>query len=187
MDDIQIVELYFARNENAISETQQKYGKYCHYIAYHILQDNSDAEECVNDTYLQAWNVIPPVKPCKLAPFLGKITRNLSLNRRAEKSAQKRGRGQCALALDELAECIPDADTDGTAMTDEIVLRDAVNRFLRTLPENAMIVFLQRYWYFADIREIADYRNMSENAVKVLLFRVRKKFKQFLEKEGIVL
>jgi DNA-directed RNA polymerase specialized sigma24 family protein len=108
MDDSKIVELFFDRSELAISETSKKYGRYCHYIAYNILRNNKDAEECVNDTYLRAWNSIPPKRPNKLQTYLGKITRNLALNMLEKLTAQKRGKGQIPLVLDELGECIPD-------------------------------------------------------------------------------
>ena len=185
MDDRRIVELYWQRSETAIAETQIKYGKYCHYIAYNILSDDSDAEECVNDTYLKAWESMPPHKPTKLSTFLGKITRHLALNRREAQNAVKRGAGTVPVALDELAECI--ADTETGDPTDEIALRGALNRFLRALPEETMIVFLQRYWYFSSVREIAANRGISETNVKVMLHRARGKLKSFLEKEGIII
>ena len=184
MDDKQIVDLYFERNEAAIKETEQKYGKYCYAIAYNILQDRGDSEECVNDTYLNAWNARPPQRPNRLATFLGRITRNLSLNRYAQKTAEKRGGHATELALDELAECIPSGEGDPT---DELALREAINRFLRELPRVSRVVFLQRYWYFRPIKAIAADANMSENAVKVMLHRVRERFLHFLEKEGIAL
>ena len=184
MDDQQIVALYFARNEDAIKETERKYGRYCHAIAYNILQDHGDSEECVNDTYLNAWNAMPPQKPSRLATFLGRITRNLSLNRYAQKNAEKRGGHTTELALDELAECIPSGEGDPT---DELVLREAINRFLRELPHVSRVVFLQRYWYFRPIKAIAADADMSENAVKVMLHRVRERFRAHLEKEGITL
>ena len=184
MDDRRIVELYWQRSEAAIAETQTKYGKYCHYIAYNILSDDGDAEECVNDTYLKAWESMPPHKPTKLSTFLGKITRHLALNRREAQNAAKRGAGTVPVALDELTECIADNETGDP--TDEIVLKGALNRFLRALPEETMIVFLQRYWYFASVKEIAANRSMSEANVKVILHRARGKLKLFLEKEGII-
>ena len=185
MDDRRIVELYWQRSEAAIAETQTKYGKYCHYIAYNILSDDGDAEECVNDTYLKAWDSMPPHKPTKLSTFLGKITRNLALNRLEAQKAAKRGAGVVPIALDELIECITDNETSDP--TDEIALRGALNRFLRALPEETMIVFLQRYWYFASVKEIAANRGISETNVKVILHRARGKLKSFLEKEGIII
>lgn len=184
MDDNLIVELYWDRDERAIAETAAKYGKYCHMIAYNVLFDDLDAEECVSDTYLGAWNSMPPKKPSVLKAFLGKITRNLSLNRLEQNRARKRGGGIADAALDELAECVPAGEGDPT---DAIVLRDVLNGFLRALPEETMIVFLQRYWYFMPIREIARARKMGESRVKVLLHRARLRLKQILEREGIVL
>ena len=185
MEDTRIVALYWERSESAIAESERKYGKYCHCIAYNVLHDACDSEECVNDTWLQAWNSIPPSKPVKLSAFLGKITRNLALNRLEAARAKKRGEGHFPLILDELGECIP--DTSATDMTQEIALRSAINTFLRSLSEESMIVFLQRYFYCASIRDIAHNRKISEERVKVMLFRARGKFKRFLEKEGIVL
>ena len=185
MEDTRIVALYWERSESAIAESEQKYGKYCHTIAYNILHDTCDAEECVNDTWLRAWNSIPPAKPVKLSAFLGKITRNLALNRLEADRAQKRGEGHIPLVLDELEECIPDASAAN--MADEIALRGAINAFLRSLPEETMIVFLQRYWYFMPIAEIAVARKMGESRVKVLLHRARLRLKELLKKEGIVL
>lgn len=184
MEDRQIVELYFARNESAIRETENKYGKYCRYIAYNILRDQGDSEECVNDAYLKAWNEIPPKNPSRLSTFLGKITRNLALNRYERETAIKRGGYATVLALDELEGCISDCEGDPT---DELALKEAINRFLRSLPRESRIVFLQRYWYFRQIKEIAKDIDMSENAVKVMLHRTRERLKQFLEKEEILL
>lgn len=184
MEDKQIVDLYFARNESAIRETEKKYGKYCYYIAYNILRDQGDSEECVNDTYLNAWNAIPPKQPSRLSTFLGKITRHLALNRYERETAIKRGGYATVLALDELEACIPAVEGDPT---DELALKEAINRFLRSQPKESRIVFLQRYWYFRKIREIARDADMSENAVKVMLHRMRERFRQFLEKEGILI
>ncbi len=186
LEDTRIVELYWDRSESAIAESQNKYGTYCHCIAYNVLQDDSDAEECVNDTWLRAWESMPPQRPTGLAAFLGKITRNLALNRLEHNRAQKRGGYQTPLALDELAECVPDAAASADP-AEEIALRAAVNAFLRALPEETMIVFLQRYFYCSSIKDIARNRKIGENRVKVMLFRARGKFKRFLEKEGIVI
>lgn len=123
MDDSKIIELYMERSEQAISETSKKHGRYCHYIAYSILHNDEDSEECVNDTYLRAWNSIPPKRPSKLQTFLGKITRNLSLNKWEKLSAEKRGAGQTSLILDELSECIP-AEQDAVNTVENMVIRD---------------------------------------------------------------
>ncbi len=186
MDDSKIIELYMNRSEQAISETSKKYGKYCHYIAYSILQNDEDSEECVNDTYLRAWNSIPPNNPERLQTFLGKITRNLSLNKREKLSAEKRGGGQKLLILDELAECIP-ADGDTAQAIDNMVIRDAINRFLDGLPAETRKIFVRRYWYMSSVKEIADEYGLSQSKVNVTLFRTREKLKTELEKEGITL
>jgi RNA polymerase sigma-70 factor (ECF subfamily) len=185
MDDQQIVDLYWQRDEKAIDQTQKKYGKYCHTIAYAILHSHEDAEECVNDTYLRAWGAIPPAKPGRLSTFLGKITRNLSLDRYEKNTAQKRS-GPVELVLDELSECIPDADS-ALDPIDMIALGDAINAFLGGLPQKTRQIFLRRYWYMSPVKEIARDMGMSEGTVKVSLMRTRESFKAYLEKEGIVL
>lgn len=159
MEDKQIVDLYFARAEAAISETQKKYGRYCHYIAYNILYSDQDAEECVNDTYIKAWNAMPPHRPTQLSAFLGKITRNTALDRYAYMKAQKR--------------------------SGEVALKEAVNGFLRSLPAQTRVVFVRRYWYMSPVKEIARDYGMTVSNVKVTLLRTRNKFREYLEKEGI--
>ena len=144
MEDAAIVALYFERSEKAIEESQKKYGKYCYSIAFHILNNNEDTEECVNDTYLRAWESIPPNKPEKLSAYLGKITRNLALNRYHRENAQKRGDGRAALIFEELQGCLPNGES--TDVIGDLTLKEAINGFLRTLPEESMIVFLRRYF-----------------------------------------
>ena len=183
MDDKQIVALYWERSENAIAETQKKYGKYCRAIAASILSSELDAEECVNDTYLRAWQSMPPHKPSRLSTFLGKITRNLALNRYAHDRAQKR-KGEVELALEELAEVLPDPSSQGSP-AEELVLRDAINRFVGSLSRQSRVIFVRRYFYLCPIKEIAKGMGLSENAVKVTLSRTRNKFRIYLEKEGI--
>ena len=186
MDDIKIIELYWNRSENALAETSKKYSRYCHHISFNILHNNQDAEECVGDTYLRAWNAMPPQSPNRLSTFLGKITRNLSLNRYKQYGAEKRGLGQTELVLSELEDCIPSmADVEQT--TDEIVLVEAINTFLATLPREKCIVFVRRYWYLSAINEIALQYDMSESKVKSMLFRTRNELKLYLEKEGIII
>ena len=186
MDDIQIIELYHERSETAISETAKKYGKYCYTIAYHILYNEQDSEECVSDTYLRTWEVIPPQYPNKFSAFLGKITRNLALNRYRYYVSQKRGRGQVTLALEELQECVPASDSI-ERVVEEKYLIEIMNRFLHDLHKEKRMIFLRRYWYLSSIQEIAADYGMSESKVKMTLFRVRNKLKQVLEKEGIAL
>jgi RNA polymerase sigma-70 factor (ECF subfamily) len=186
MDDQQIIDLYWARSENAISETAKKYGKYCHAIAYHILHNDEDSEECVNDTYLNAWEAMPPHRPHRLSAFLGKITRNLSLDRYKRLAAEKRGSGQVPLALNELLECVPTADST-EKVVDDLALTESLNRFLGTLSVDSRKIFLRRYWYLIPVKEIAADFSISESKVKMSLLRSRKELKQFLEKEGITL
>ena len=182
MEDQKIVELYWERSETAIAETQKKYGKYCHYIAYNILNSNPDAEECVNDTYLKTWEAIPPAKPRLFKSFIGRITRNLALDRYDREHALKR-RGNTDLILDEIGECVP--EDDGREMSEEIALRDAINGFLESLPEETRKIIMRRYWYLSPVAHIAGDLGLSESNVKVILMRTRKKFKAYLEKEDI--
>lgn len=182
MEDQQIVDLYFARSESAITETDRKYGRYCHSIAYNILEDHEDAEEIVNDTYLKAWNTIPPNRPDPLKPYVGMISRHLSLDRYEEYHTQKRG-GQVPLVLEELAECIPDNDSRED-IGESFALKDALARFIRSLPDKTQMIFLRRYWYASSVTEIAEEYGMRENSVNVLLHRTRKKLKDHLQKEG---
>ncbi len=184
MEDNQIVDLYWARSEQAISETSNKYGHYCYYIAYNILHSKEDSEECVNDTYLNAWNAMPDQRPNILSAFLGKITRNLSLQRWEKYTAQKRGAGQVPLALDELQDCIPATDkTDH--IVDDLMLADLLNRFLASLTAEKRIIFMRRYWYLCPVAEIASDFAISESKVKMSLLRSRNELKLLLTKEGI--
>ncbi len=186
MEDKKIIQLFFERSETAISETAEKYGKLCHNIAYNILYNEEDSEECVNDTYMKAWEVIPPQIPEKLAAFLGKITRNLAISKYRYNSSQKRGSGQVAFALEELAECIPDKNSTEQAISDKLFV-EQLNAFLAELPTEKRKVFMQRYWYMRPISEIAEDFSISESKVKMILHRTRNKLKEFLEKEGIIL
>lgn len=186
MDDEKIVDLYWKRSEIAITETSNKYGKYCQFIAYNILQNHEDSSECVSDTYLKAWESMPPHRPNRLSTFLGKITRNLSLNRYEKNMTQKRGLGQIPLVLDELEECIPSGSNMEFA-TDDIVLEEALNKFLSEMTPENRIIFVQRYWYLSSIKDIASEHKFSESKVKMILFRSRNDFRLSLEKEGIEL
>lgn len=183
MEDEKIVDLYWLRSERAIAETASKYGAYCHTIARNILSSREDSEECVNDTYLRAWNSMPQHRPPMLKPFLGRITRNLALNRHKALTADKRSPGQMPLALDELRECVP--DTDAADITDELALAEALNRFLASLPAIHRKIFMRRYWYLCSVREIAAACGMGESRVKMSLLRSRKKLKVQLETDGI--
>ncbi len=186
MDDCDIVELFFDRSEQAILETGKKYGRYCHTIAYNILRNKEDVEECVNDTYLRAWNSIPPKRPNRLQTYLGKITRNLALNKLEQSTALKRGKGQVPLVLDELAECIPDTKSS-TDIVEDMYVKELLDRFLDALPTETRIIFIRRYWYMSSVKDIAREYKLTESNVTVTLFRTRKKLKEFLEKEGCYL
>ena len=185
MKDEQIIALYFERSENALSASAQKYGKYCHSIAYSILSSHEDAEECVNDTWLAAWQSIPPQRPRLLSSFFGKITRNKAIDRLSGQMALKRNAKVLPL-LEELAETLPDHEAEA-ALLDEIVLKDTLNRFLHSLPETERNIFLQRYFYCRDVKEIAAEFSLDENRVSVLLYRCRKALKAYLEVCGIFL
>ena len=152
MEDKQIIDLYWARSETAISETSSKYGRYCHSIAFNILRSHEDSEECVNDTFFNAWNAIPPQRPNKLSAFLGTIARNLALNRWEQYNTEKRGLGQVPLVLEELHDCIP-ALENAEQVADDITLTEILNRFLSSLPKDRRKIFMRRYWYMDTIKE----------------------------------
>ena len=183
MEDAGIIDLYWARNQRAIYETRVKYGPYLKRVAVNVLSDDEDAEECVNDTYLGAWNAMPPTRPAVLRVFLGKIARRISLNRMRERLAYKRGGGEAALVLEELQECIPDgSDTEKTV--EAKLLGRALDHFLETVPERQRAIFVRRYWHMEPIHEIAKAAGMTEGAVKTSLHRTREKLRDFLRKEG---
>ncbi len=181
MQDNDIVALYWARKECAITETQAKYGRYCHFIACRILENDADAEEIVNDTYLKLWNTIPPNRPEILRSYVGMICRQLSFNAFQAKNAQKRS-GQTTLVLEELSECIPDGE-GGADIGESLALRDALNKFLWSLPDKTRDIFLRRYWYSCPLSQIARAHGMTETHIRVLLFHTRNKLKKFLSKE----
>ena len=183
MEDSQIISLYWQRNADAIKETNIKYGSYCYAIAYNILCNAEDSEECVNDTWLSAWNAMPPQKPCKLQMFLAKITRNLSFNRFHARSAQKRGGGEIILVLEELAECLA-GDKNVEREYEAKELAQCIRLFIRALPEREGNVFVRRYFFTEPVWEIAKRYNLTENNVTVILSRTRKKLKKHLTKEG---
>lgn len=186
MKDDEIVRLYWIRDESAITETAARYGGYCYSVAYGILSNGEDSEECVSDTWLRTWNAIPPGRPNRLSLFLGKITRNLALDRYKRSQAKKRGSGTMQLVLEELQECIPSAQTVEQAVTDR-ELEEHINRFLHDLPRRDCDVFLLRYWYNNSLSEIAEKQSMKENNVKASLFRTRKKLRRVLERKGVIL
>lgn len=183
MDDQSIVELYWSRSENAISETDVKYGRYLNSISYNILVNHEDAQECVNDTYHNAWNTMPPDRPSVLSTFLGKITRRLSIDRWRRLNAEKRGGGELTLALDELENCVSGSGN----VENEIERRELAklfNSFLDTLPVTERRVFLCRYWYMDSIQSIAVQFGFSQSKVASMLHRTRAKLRTVLEKEG---
>lgn len=183
MDDERIVGLFFRRDERAVEETAAKYGKYCYSIANNILANREDAQECVNDTYMDAWNSIPPHRPSSLALFLGKITRRISIDRWRRRSARKRGGGEMALVLDELYECIADSG-DVEQEFEKRHLSEAINSFVKTLPKQEQKVFLCRYWYMDPIASISKRFGYSESKVKSMLYRTREKLRIRLREEG---
>jgi len=183
MDDKRIVELYWSRSETAITETATKYGSYLNSISYNILVNLEDAQECVNDTYHDAWNSMPPHCPSILSTFLGKITRRISIDHWRKLHAEKRGGGELPLALDELEECV----SGSGCVEDEIERQELIklfNDFLNTLPATERRVFLCRYWYMDSVNSIAQQFGFSQSKVASMLHRTRAKLRSVLEKEG---
>ena len=183
MEDREIINLYWQRNANAINETALKYGSYCKSIAKNILGCNEDADECVNDTYMNAWNSIPPSRPNRLSTYLGKITRNLSFDRYRYKQADKRGGSQIELVLEELGECVSGTDNIADELDRKELIR-AINDFLNTLPQDKCSIFLCRYWYALSGSEIARRFGMTTSNVSVTLNRIRGKLKTYLTERG---
>ena len=186
MDDEKIVQLYWDRNEQAITATADKYGSYCASIAKNILNNKEDAEECVNDTFINAWNSMPPHRPSILSAFLGKITRNLSLNRYKYNTADKRGGGEVALVLDEIAELVSGTDSVEQKIHHKELLK-AIDAFLDRLPPNKRSIFVCRYWYYDSISDIASRFGVTENNVSVTLNRLRLKLRNDLLERGFEL
>lgn len=187
MEDSAIVELYFARSEQAITETDMKFGRYCTVIAYNILHNNEDSEECKNDTFVKAWNAIPPKKPDNLRAYLGRIARNIALNMYNYMHRMKRDVNSTEAILDELSECIPDPASDVERVTESMMIRDSINAFLGTLSEDNRRIFVRRYWYASPVEDIAREYGFSISKVKTSLMRTRKKLKEHLESEGIAI
>ena len=182
MDDLQIIELYFARDEQAIKETDRKYGKTCFRVAYNLLSNNEDSEECVNDTYLTVWNKIPPTRPNNFIAFICKITRNLSLKRLEVSNAMKRSAGTI-ISMSELEKALPDQCIAPDVEDEE--LGKLISAFLWSEKALDRNVFLRKYWFFDSISDIAERYSMGENTVKSMLFRTRNRLREFLRKEGI--
>ena len=183
MDDAKIVQLYWDRDEQAIPATADKYGNYCTSIAWNILGNREDAEECANDTYMYAWNSMPPHRPNILSVFLGKLTRNLSLNRYKQNTADKRGGGEVPVVLDEIAELVSDTDSIEQEVDCKVLVK-AIDAFLDRLPSVQRSIFICRYWYFDSISGLALRFGMTEGHVSVTLNRLRRKLRNYLSEGG---
>ena len=185
MEDSAIVTLYWQRSEQAIAESDTKYGPYCGHIAYGLLQNSEDTQECVSDTWLAAWNAMPPHRPERLSGFLGKLTRRISLKRWEAARAQKRFGDETALALEELSQCVDGSgDVQGELEATELAAR--INDFVLALPQAERRVFLCRYWYLDSVAEIAIRFGFSTSKVKSMLYRIRQQLRQTLEQEGLL-
>lgn len=182
MDDNRIIELYFARDERAIEETRASYGRLILSVAMNILNDREDSKECENDTYLRTWESIPPTRPKFFSAYLSKITRNLALNRYRDNKRRKPLGSE--LILDEIAEAIPDREGD---ITDDIALRDALNDFLSSLGKTKRQIFVKRYFFMRQVKDIARELGVSAGSVKVSLFRTRQQLRDYLESRGFVI
>lgn len=184
MTDKEIIALYFKRSENAIEQTDVKYGRLCHSISIHILNDKRDSEECVNDTYLTLWNKIPPKEPNPFKAYICRVIKNLSLKKYEFNHAKKRN-SEYETSLDELEECV----SDGMKVSDSVEfeeLKDAINMFLSELPEKKRILFLRRYWFLQPVKEIARDYGITEKNVSMRLLRLRKDLKGYLIDEGLL-
>ena len=186
MKDSDIIAMYNARDERAITVTEQRYGTYCMGIAQNILKNLQDSEECVNDTWLVTWNSIPPARPDVLKTYVGRVTRNLSINRYKQKRREKRGGGQADLVLDELTE-VASPGEDVSSYYERLEFARALNRFLRTLPERDCNIFIRRYYHVDSVEDIAVRYGVSSANVFKILSRTRQKLKIFLEEEGYAL
>ena len=184
MDDHEIIDLYWARSEQAIAESECKYGAFCRSIARNILRQEEDAEECVHDTWFRAWNLMPPQRPGILSAFFGRLTRNLSLDRWRYNRAAKRGGSQVEVALGELEECLPDPNRPEERL-EERETAALISRFLGEQPPLDRVLFLRRYWYLDSIAALAGRYHISESAVKSNLHRTRLRLKEALRKEGV--
>lgn len=185
MTDPEILTLFQQRDEQAVREAAKQYGGLCRSVGMQILGSAEDAEECLNDVMMQLWTHIPPEQPESLAAYCAVLMRNCCLKRYRARRAEKRGGGQTAAALEELSGCIPSAE-DTERQVDQILLRDALNRFLDGLPEDARNIFVRRYFYLSPEKEIAALSGVSLSKVKVTLHRTRKKLRRFLEEEGLL-
>ena len=182
MDDKQIIRLFFQRSEQAITELSQKYGALCFQLADNILNDHQDAEECVNDAYLGAWNSIPPQSPDPLRAYICRIVRNHSLKKLRANTARKRG-SQFEVSLSELEACIPDNSLDEQLAASELAAQ--INAFLSALPRDDRVMFVKRYWFSESLPEIADIFGITENNASVRLSRIRRKLHQHLKEAAL--
>lgn len=182
MEDEAIVQLYWQRNEDAIQETRKKYGAYLGKIAWNILANREDSEESVNDTYLCAWKSMPPQKPAMLSTYLGKLTRQLSIDIYRSRNRAKRGGSEYALSLTELEDCVSGITTEGEV--EVRLLAEALGQYLRGLSHEARTAFLRRYYFMDPVREIAAGQGFTESKVKSMLYRTRQGLREYLEKEG---
>lgn len=185
LDDIDIVNLFWNRDEAAVAEMSAKYGNFCFSIANNILSDQRDIEECLNDAYLTVWNTVPPERPTVLSAFLGKILRRICLNKIRNKNAQKRGGGQTALVLDELLDCVPSGKTIDDEF-DQKELAAKIGEFVGKLNINDRRIFICRYWYFDSIADISEKFGYSQSKTKTTLHRLRTRLLTYLEKEGVL-
>lgn len=182
MDDSGIIELFFERSEQAIAELSRKYGGIIKKLAENILRDKQDAEDCVNDTYFDVWNAIPPQRPGSLTAFVCRIARNISLDRYRYNSSQKRG--AYTVCLDELAECVSSTET-AESLFESNELTRLIEEYLDTLDKTNRLIFVRRYWYIDPIKDISEVTNLSDGAVRTRLARLREKLKEFLEERGV--
>lgn len=182
MTEEAIIALYWDRNEDAIAQTKAKYGRYCTVVAKNVLGNDADAEEIFSDACFKAWTTIPPEKPSSLKAYLARMTRQLAINRIEKQTAQKRGGGEYALALEELEGCIGTSDDP----VEQIALKDAMNAFLRALPTQTRQIFALRYWHFYSVADIAKHLGISQSKVKMQLLRSREKLRAHLQKEGFL-
>jgi RNA polymerase sigma-70 factor (ECF subfamily) len=187
LDDNEILDMYFARNEAAIDETKTKYGRRLFKVAKNILHSNEDAEECVSDTLMKAWSVIPPSRPEMFGAFLAKISRNIALNKWEAKNAAKRGGGEANVLLSELEDCLPSQGERPDTAHEAAFVTQSINTFLATLPKPTRVAFVLRYFHGESIAEICRRFSISESKAKSVLFRTRKKLKLHLEKEGVAI
>ena len=183
MEDDQIIDLYWNRKEQAIYETDKKYGKYCSTISFNILQDKEDSNECINDTYMKLWGAIPPQKPNVFKAYIGKIVRNLALNRYEKNRAKKRNK-MVEVALEELGECVVfNKNVENEIVNNELI--QELNKFLAKLSFDKRKIFLERYWYIYSIKDIAIRNKLNENNVKMILLRIRNDLKEYLKEGGL--